>query len=402
MEFNKEKCCGCAACLHVCPVKAIKWVQNEEGFGEPEIDSQKCIDCGLCRKVCPYEQSTVGKDADPEIYAAVHKDPKVVEKSSSGGVFTALSDWILSKSGVVYGVTYGTDYDIAYCRCEDKQHRDEMRGSKYVQCCAKDVYSQVEQDLNGGRFVMFTGTPCQNYGLRSYLEVKKINTEHLYTCENICHGGSSPLVWKTYLEYIRGKVLKGKQILSFSMRSKKTAWQKQFVECNTECGDESKVLNDTASWNKLFLTTYPTRRSCFQCPFTSYLRLSDITTADYWNIENAKLDIDYSEGVSLVLVNTPKGREWFAQCMPDLTVQPSTKKACWQIHLEKPVVYTAKRKQFWDEFAENPEQTVRKYAKGSLFNKVTRVISPILRKIGLYTLAVHILSRIKEHAKKNS
>lgn len=402
MEFNKEKCCGCAACLNICPTGAITWTQNKEGFGEPVIDSKKCVDCGLCRKVCPYEQSTVGKDAVPQIYAAVHKNPEVVKNSSSGGVFTALSDWILSQGGVVYGVVYGQDHEISYCRCEDRQHRDQMRGSKYVQCNADSIYSQVEQDLKDNRYVMFTGTPCQNYGLKRCMEMKKVETKRLYTCENICHGGSSPLVWKTYLKYIRKKVLKGKKIVSFSMRSKKTAWQKQFLDCITEHGDESKVLNHTASWNKLYSTTYPTRQSCFQCPFTSYLRLSDITTADYWNIENAKTGIDYSQGVSLVLVNTPKGKDWFEQCGKDLVVRPSTKKACWQIHLEKPTVYTEKRKQFWKEFAQNPEHTVQKYAKGSFFNKFTRIISPVLRKIGLYTLAVRILSRVKGNEGKNN
>lgn len=402
MEFDKEKCCGCAACLNVCPAGAITWTQNKEGFSEPVIKSEKCVDCGLCRKVCPYEQSMVRKDADPQIYAAVHRNPEVLKNSSSGGVFTALSDWILSQDGVVYGVSYGQDYEIVYCRCEDKKHRDQMRGSKYVQCDAESIYSQVEQDLKAGRYVMFTGTPCQNYGLRRCMEVKKVETHRLYTCENICHGSSSPLVWKTYLEYIRKKVLKGKEIVSFSMRSKKMAWQKQFLDCSTERGDESKALNNTASWNKLYRTTYPIRQSCFQCPFTSYRRLSDITTADYWNIENAKIDIDYSQGVSLVLVNTPKGQEWFAQCSKDLTVRPSTKKACWQIHLEKPTVYSKKRKQFWGGFAQDPEQTVRKYAKGSFFNKFARIISPVLRKIGLYTLAVRILSRVKENAGKNN
>lgn len=401
MEIKKERCCGCAACMHVCPVGAITWTRNREGFGEPVIDDHKCIDCGLCRKVCPYEQTTVGKDAEPQIYAAVHKDPEVVQKSSSGGVFTALSDWILSQGGVIYGVTYGKDYQITYCRCEDQKGRDEMRGSKYVQCSAEGVYDQVEQDLRAGRYVMFTGTPCQNYGLRRCMELGKTDVNRLYTCENICHGGSSPRVWEEYLKYIRKHVLKGRKILSFSMRSKKTAWQKQCLDCSTECGDESSILNKGASWNKLYLTTYPTRQSCFHCPFTSYLRLSDITTADYWNIENARVDIDYSGGVSLALVNTQKGQEWFEKCRKDLTVCKSTKKECWQIHLEKPAVYTAKRKQFWKEFEQNPQETVRKYAKGSLFNKLTRMISPVLRKIGLYTLAVHILSKVKENAEKS-
>ena len=120
MVFDKDKCCGCSACFSVCPVQAIKWTKNKEGFSEPEIIEDKCIDCGLCRKVCPYEEDHVGKDADPEVYAAVHKDKKVLLKSSSGGAFTALSDAVFRQGGVVYGVEFDREYGLVYGRASDK------------------------------------------------------------------------------------------------------------------------------------------------------------------------------------------------------------------------------------------------------------------------------------------
>nr|WP_177296152.1 Coenzyme F420 hydrogenase/dehydrogenase, beta subunit C-terminal domain [uncultured Blautia sp.] len=395
MKFNKEKCCGCSACLSVCPVQAIEWVRNEEGFSEPHIIEEKCIDCGLCRKVCPYEDDYVGSDADPDIYAAVHKDKRVVLHSSSGGAFTALSDAVLRQGGVVYGVRFDQDYVPEYGRAEDKKQRSAFRGSKYVQCDPGNVYKQVEKDLSDGRSVMFTGTPCYVSGLKKYLSVKKINMEKLFLCDNICHGAASPLVWKEYLQYIQTEVLKGKALKMISMRGKKVKWQKQEMECATECGDESAVINKKASWNKLYSTTYATRKSCFSCPFTGYERNGDITVADYWNIENAGVGIDYKEGVSLLLINTKKGREWFEQCKMDLNYERSDKKSSWQIHLERQLPAAGKRSVFWQEFESDPHKTVQKYSKGSLFNHITRAISPLLRKIGLYTIAVRILTKVK-------
>ena len=57
MTKNKEinfdfenNCYGCRNCENICPKKAIKMINNEEGFIVPKIDYEKCIDCGLCTK----------------------------------------------------------------------------------------------------------------------------------------------------------------------------------------------------------------------------------------------------------------------------------------------------------------------------------------------------------------
>ena len=400
MEFDPTLCCGCGACANVCPTGAITWQRDPQGFAVPEIAQDKCVNCGLCRKVCPYEHTHVGVQADPKVYAALHRDPAVVKASSSGGVVTALSDWILDQGGVVYGVAFDEHFLPCYRRAETKEQRNAFRGSKYVQCDGAAVFPQVEADLRQGRRVMFTGTPCQVSGLKAALAVKKAPMEGLYTVDNICHGAASPKVLQSYLDYIRGKVLRDSHILGFSMRSKDTAWQRQDVKCVTGAGDESRVLNDTASWNKLYLTTYATRESCFHCRFTSYERVGDLTLADYWNVENAGIRLDYSGGVNLVLVNSPKGADWFRACQDSLRWQSSDKKSCWQIHLERPTVYTEKRAAFWTEFQADPQATVAKYARGSRFNAMTRVLSPILRKLGVYTLAVRLLSTVKGHGRQ--
>lgn len=401
MVFDLEKCCGCGACANVCPKDAIQWVENAEGFREPKIDDSRCVDCGLCRKVCPYETNHVGISADPDVYAAVHKDREVVRQSSSGGAFTAVSDWILDQNGVIYGVQFDADYQVCYRRAETREVRDAFRGSKYVQCDGKTIFPSVEADLRSGRIVLFTGTPCQVSGLKQYLAVKRAPVEKLYLVDNICHGAASPMVWKEYLDYIRSDVLQGTEIRQFSMRSKREKWQKQMLTCETDCGDESEVLNGKASWNRLYQSTYLLRPSCFQCSFTSYDRVSDLTLADYWNVENAGVSLDYSDGVSLILSNSEKGKFLLEQCKRDLILEKSNKKACWQVHLESPTPPQGKRTVFWENYQSAPQETIRKNLRGSLQTRLARAVTPALRKLGLYTLAVRILCAIKKNGNAN-
>ena len=400
MEFDATLCCGCGACANICPTGAITWTADDKGFAVPSIDQEKCVNCGLCRKVCPYEQNHVGVDADPQVYAALHRDPEVLRASSSGGVFTALSDWMLDQGGAVYGVAFDEQYRPVCRRAETKEERNALRGSKYVQCDGCAVYPRVEADLRAGRRVMFTGTPCQISGLKAALEQKKVPMEGLYTVDNICHGAASPAVWQSYLDYIRTQVLENGNIQSFSMRSKDAPWQSQKLKCVTAVGDESRALNRGASWNKLYQTTCAVRESCFHCRFPSYDRVGDITLADYWNVENAGVKLDWSRGINLVLVNSPKGEDWFNACREDLLWQESDKKSCWQLHLEGPAVPARGRSAFWAEYARDPSACVERYAHGSRVMDLARSVTPLLRKAGLYTLATRLLRRVKDHGRQ--
>ena len=49
---NKYSCCGCEACVQVCPKHCISFDEDKKGFRYPNVETNKCIDCGLCEKVC--------------------------------------------------------------------------------------------------------------------------------------------------------------------------------------------------------------------------------------------------------------------------------------------------------------------------------------------------------------
>lgn len=52
---RKEECCGCAACMQICPKAAICMVDDNEGFEYPFVDAEKCIRCYMCLKICPFK-----------------------------------------------------------------------------------------------------------------------------------------------------------------------------------------------------------------------------------------------------------------------------------------------------------------------------------------------------------
>jgi formate hydrogenlyase subunit 6/NADH:ubiquinone oxidoreductase subunit I len=51
---SKKDCCGCSACMAICPKEAITMIEDEEGFDYPVINLDKCIRCYQCLKVCPF------------------------------------------------------------------------------------------------------------------------------------------------------------------------------------------------------------------------------------------------------------------------------------------------------------------------------------------------------------
>lgn len=94
---SKEDCCGCTACKNICPKNAIEMVSDEEGFLYPKVNKKKCIDCGLCKKVCPViNKKNIEKKAQ-KAFIVQNKNEKIREQSTSGGVFSAIAEYVISK-----------------------------------------------------------------------------------------------------------------------------------------------------------------------------------------------------------------------------------------------------------------------------------------------------------------
>lgn len=388
-HHRKEDCCGCMACSKICARSAIRMRQDKKGFYYPVVDSAKCVDCGLCRRVCPMEQSYVGQDADPDTYAARNRDRQTLANSSSGAVFTLLAQWALGRGGVVYGVEFDEAFRVRHGRAETMEEAEKFRTSKYVESDLSQVYETLAKDLRDGRVVLATGTPCQISAIQNFLREKGVNTDRLYTCDNICHGVPSRRIWNDYLEILkRNYINAGDEIVAINMRSKKLSWENRDMEIRLREGSLDEVT-DKFSFNRIYQSLCANRSSCFNCRYTSYKRPGDLTHGDFWKAETAGIPFDIKDGVNTVLVNTEKGRRLFEALKENADTYRVTKEACWQPHLEYSAKAPANRRKFWREYADakDKEPVLRKYMKGSLLGRLIRMLSPFLRKTGLYGFA---------------
>ncbi len=346
---KKEDCCGCTACMTICPVKCITMKEDSEGFLYPYIDEDKCIHCGLCRKVCDF---TKQHDWDampmPQVYAAKQKSEAERAKSQSGGMFAALSDVVLEMGGIVYGAGYDKNWNVIHKRAETKEERDEMRGSKYVQSNKGDCFRRVLIDLAKGRTVLFSGTHCECAGLKNLAELGHIRTEKLFLVDIVCHGVPSPKVYQAFRDFMVKKH-PGK-IEKFNFRDKpKYGWHSGIGTIIID----GKAYN-TQLYADLFYGNNALRPSCYQCPYKGVIHMADITIADFWGIEKWVPDLDDNKGISLVMLNTSKGKKLFDMVRERMAYRESNVHDCMQPSLEYPTLCPETREQFWKDFETKP------------------------------------------------
>lgn len=303
---NKADCCGCSACLNACPKNCISMEADSEGFLYPSVDTTQCIHCGLCEKVCSFNNELPLRERKPETYAAKIKDDAIRNSSSSGGIFSALADKIFEDDGVVYGVSMNEDMKSArHIRVDKKENFSQLRGSKYLQSSLGNTYRQVKDDLEHGKYVLFSGVPCQIDGLKLFLRKEY---ENLLTVEVICHGVPSPSLWKKYCEHLENKF--SAKIESVNFREKRNGWKKfGLVEEGENISQYLGLGQDP--YMQMFLRNYCLRPSCYQCKAKKFESMADITIADFWGINKVLPKMDDDKGTSLVLIQTAKGEKIF-------------------------------------------------------------------------------------------
>ena len=303
---DKSQCCGCEACVQVCPKHCISFKQDQEGFFYPEVDAATCIQCGLCEKVCPvlhpYEEHK-----PQEVLAAINQNEEVRMESSSGGVFTLLAEHVIDQGGVVFGVRFDEEWLAVFDYTDSKDKLAAFRGSKYLQARVGKSYAQCKQLLDQGRQVLFSGTPCQIAGLLHFLRKPYPN---LLTVDLICHGVPSPKVWSRYLDEA---VSAGRRAISdISFRDKRLGWKRFSFALDYNEQHHSYTLTSAFPENpfmRAFLDNIILRPSCYKCPAKGGKSQADITIADFWGIQLIHPKMDDDRGTSLVLIHTDKGQQ---------------------------------------------------------------------------------------------
>lgn len=302
---DKSKCTGCSACYSACPISCIQMKKDEEGFYYPLADASKCIRCGKCEKVCPVLNEHKPDTNVRKVYICQNKSIEVRKDSTSGGVFSALSQYVIDRGGIVFGAEFDDKFCVRHGSGETSEDLGKFRGSKYVQSWMGDTFKAVQDELKKDRWVLFSGTPCQVAGLNAFLGKKY---EKLVLMDIVCYSISSPGIWEQFLEKI-GKSIPIDQVAKIKFRDK-TKYGYEYT-LMTFYDKNGKVLNSEGPESnpmlRSFVSNTSTRPSCYDCKFKTVDRVSDFTVWDCYNIYKYDKGMDDNQGTSHLIVHSSKG-----------------------------------------------------------------------------------------------
>ena len=279
--------------------------EDEEGFRYPVVDASLCIDCGLCEKVCPVIHADKADTPHAQQgFLAQHKNEDIRKESTSGGAFTAIASWIIRQGGIVYGAGYrkGT-FIVEHQGVETEKDLSVFRNSKYVQSNVMNTFKEALGHLKAGRWVCFSGTPCQIEGFRSFLRGREY--EKLVCVDLVCRGIPSPRILTRYIE--AQQALIGGEFTNVLFRDKHYGYHySSFSIYNKEKGKDYHKGVDSNAYLRAFFNNLSDRPSCYDCRFKKRYRKSDLTLWDCFPIEKFTKQMD-GKGTTRVLVQSDKG-----------------------------------------------------------------------------------------------
>ena len=373
---NKEQCSGCGACANICPKNAIQMVEDNEGFKYPTIDKEKCINCGLCERTCPIiKQLPIVK---PKSYLYISNDEENLLSSTSGGAFSEIAKIFYEKDRTtIYGCTYEKENQVVHVGVNNISDIDQFKKSKYVQSDLKNTYKEIKSLLDKNEKVLFSGTPCQVSGLKSFL---KKEYDNLLCVDIVCHGVPSQKLFDYYICNEERK--KGEKLKKFTFREKVENNKKTNsanVKLEFENGDVVTKPSKESTYMKGFSSRLFYRPSCYNCKFASINRMSDITICDLWGI--TEIDISkYNKGISGIIVNTEKGSliiDKIEGIKKEISISQVVKtNECYT----KPTNYNKNREKFFKNLTkENFDYKSTKYSKKTIIKRINEFIKKRLK-----------------------
>ena len=268
MLAPRDRCTGCMACSSICE-RAIEIITDDEGFIRPVVVEEKCVECERCVKICPVlNPVSLERLGKPLVFACAHADEQVRLQSASGGAFSAVAQSILQRKGIVFGAAMTDGLRVEHIAVEREDDMHLLRQSKYVQSDIGRCLSMAKQHLENGRFVLFSGLPCQIAGLYSYLGR---DYEKLYTVDILCKGAPSPGVFATFIHSVESRYKSA--LKSYSFREKTHGWGKAISVFNFVNGKQLLLPLSQTSFGSGFSTELFLRPSCYHCIYRNIHRI---------------------------------------------------------------------------------------------------------------------------------
>ncbi len=305
--LNINSCTGCGACVSACPKDALSLKQDKWGYYRSSLDPEKCINCGLCTKICPalsLPQKTNKKN--PPLYAFVAADEKVLESGSSGGIFPLLANEAFKRGGCAAGAAWTDDLHVEHILIEDQEELYKLQKSKYLQSYLGDFDRKIKEKLDAGKFVLFSGCPCQVTGLKAYLGK---DYDNLITVDLLC--GNSPSS-EFFQKYLKDSFPGG--VKEYKFRYKRQGWNPDCLTLTLTLTDGTKIVRRGGAqddYQKMYHPHVMCPPHCEQCKYQAIPRFGDITIGDFWGYSKHDSSVDIRGGISAVLCNNEKGQAFF-------------------------------------------------------------------------------------------
>lgn len=395
---DKDRCSGCTACANICPTECIQMLEDEEGFKYPVVNQLKCTNCHLCENVCPILNNSKLK-GNTRVFAVQNKNDDIRKKSSAGGFFATVAEYVLLHDGIVFGAGFDEELTVVHKYVETKEqwNNSGLCGSKYVQSELGNSFKKVREFLDAGKMVCFSGVPCQVAGLRSYLGKEY---ENLILIDLVCHGVPSLKLFRKYLNHCSTKY--GSRVTAVNFRDKSYGYSSPNMKLYLANGKTKDQTSDVKSFLRAFFRGISSRPSCYNCSFKTVTRVSDFTLGDCQNIGMFNENMDDDKGTTIVYIHSLKGLNIFnnirdcvfnTELNLDIFVRTSGK------FLIKSDTPHPKRKDFFaniDNFSY--KILINKFVPERFANKCANIIKPILYKTGLVKHGV--LKKILKKRKK--
>lgn len=320
------------------------------------------------------------KKEETLVYATRVKDKDVLKRSSSGGMFTVLSDLILEQGGAVVCCVYDYEKHAALFQLiTEKKKREAALGSKYMQSIIGDSFVASEKWIknNPGKELLFIGMGCQVEGFRKFAELRGF-LNRVYLVDIICHGSPSPQIWHEYADMIERK--NNGKITYLTFKDKRKGWGAPTAIAKIN-GKEILIKD----YVKVFYDRCALRPSCHVCPYACTERKIDMTIGDYWNIEEIMPDFYSKNGNSLILIHSERGGKLLEGIKESIEYRESNTLECLQPNLIEPTIASKLRKQFWRDYHEKGiAYIMKKYGTRSITQKIKSKLRKIFGGVNLY------------------
>ena len=246
-------------------------------------------------------------------YSGFYLNNQKLLESASGGAVSIISEAIIKRGGVVFGVSYSNDFKHAEYRCvENLEDLSLLKGSKYCESSKKitingvshSVYSVLETKIKENRLILFIGLGCDIGAVFAYCETRKLDISKLFTIDILCHGPTTSSVHQQYIDRLEKK--HRSKIVSFTVRYKKDGWTPPYIRAEFSNGDVYCIPFYDSDYG--FAFTHYSKLSCYRCKFRGSNHKADLTCGDYWGLTKDMSGWN-DNGVSVIFSKTLKGEQ---------------------------------------------------------------------------------------------